>query len=597
MAHQYLMEGTWPVWQFTVATLDRQDLDAEELIRSLPRVGSTGHVGPSYGLTSHSGLHITDDDRPALTIAAALHVPELRSYVSDPFLRVLQTLIVVQRSAPVSTQEAVKARFTIADIERELPDLPEGFAARLPDILVLEPATWGGSGGGTPAEGNWWRELRREIRQYREATTLMEYVRITTRLITSQAGAPFLTPAVPIPAPVRQPTPVPHIDEGLITDLGGSAKLDLSNYELRWPTPLFVSEGERVLRSSNTSWEEQAVWLLTEAYAGTTAVADFEDLPSRPAPSDDPWATTTPGWRKRDGMDKRDWLTELVHRASELRRPVDPGPYWPQRQARGLSHDGTTPRDARRDFERLISYFTDNGYLVEVFGEECVDDPSELPDASRVIERRLGIPGLWPLAAATWDEDTFFGLIEVFHDLVSRPRTRRFHSWDSCGWHHSEFHPGPARILYRGKVNELLREAGIDYELAAGGEDLGRLVAVTDDARSALVHLALTDSAPDITTRIRHAVALFRGRDTTVESKRSAIVTLAGVLEERRALLKDKLGRDEGALFEIANRYDLRHREAKQRGDYDEAFLDWIFWWYLGTVELTNRLIASRTTG
>ncbi len=24
---------------------------------------------------------------------------------------------------------------------------------------------------------------------------------------------------------------------------------------------------------------------------------------------------------------------------------------------------------------------------------------------------------------------------------------------------------------------------------------------------------------------------------------------------------------------------------------YDEAFLDWIFWWYLGTVELTNRLI------
>lgn len=45
-------------------------------------------------------------------------------------------------------------------------------------------------------------------------------------------------------------------------------------------------------------------------------------------------------------------------------------------------------------------------------------------------------------------------------------------------------------------------------------------------------------------------------------SKRSAIVTLAGILEERRALLKDRLGKDEGALFEIANRYDLRHRKA-----------------------------------
>ncbi|WTZ97803.1 hypothetical protein OG512_48625 [Streptomyces sp. NBC_01378] len=296
-------------------------------------------------------------------------------------------------------------------------------------------------------------------------------------------------------------------------------------------------------------------------------------------------------------MDQHDWFTELVSRALELRHAATPRPYWPQRRGNGLSHDGSSVRDARRDFARLIGEFADNGYLAEVFGEECVDDHSELPDASEVIDRRLGIPHLWPLAPETWDEDTFYGLIEVFHDLVSRPRIRRYHSYSGCGWHHSEFHNGPARILYRDKVNELLREAGIEYELAAEGEDLGRLVAITDDARSALVHRALTDSAPDITTRVRHAVALFRGRDTTVESKRSAIVTLAGILEERRALIKDQLGKDEGALFEIANRYDLRHREAKQRGDYDEAFLDWIFWWYLGTVELTNRLIASRTAG
>ncbi|MGW3736489.1 hypothetical protein [Streptomyces sp. NPDC005148] len=374
--------------------------------------------------------------------------------------------------------------------------------------------------------------------------------------------------------------------------------MDLSNYELCWPASLFVSEGERVLRSSNTSWEEQAIWLLTEALAGTTAIADFEDLSNRPAPSDDPWASTTPGWGKRAGMDKREWLTELISRAAELRHAAEPRPYWPQRQGLGLSHDGSTSRDTRRDFARIINDFADNGYLVEVFGEECIDDPNDLPDASQVIDRRLGIPGLWPLAPETWDEDTFFGLIEVFHDLVSRPRTRRFHNWNMCGWHHSEFHNGPARILYRCKVNQLLREAGIEYELAAEGEDHGRLVAITDDARSTLVHRALNDSAPDITTRIRHAIALFRGRDTTVESKRSAIVTLAGILEERRALIKDQIGKpDEGALFEIANRYDLRHRKADQRGDYDEAFLDWIFWWYLATVELTNRLIASRTAG
>uniref|UniRef100_UPI002F3E2E39 hypothetical protein n=1 Tax=Streptomyces violaceoruber TaxID=1935 RepID=UPI002F3E2E39 len=377
--------------------------------------------------------------------------------------------------------------------------------------------------------------------------------------------------------------------------------LDLSNYELLWPAELLACEGERILRASDrtsaSSWVDRATWLITEALAGTTAVADFEELPDRDAPTDDPWASTTPGWGNRVGTGKREWFTELVNRAGELRQAAAPRPYWPQRRGRGLSHDVSTPRDTRRDFARIISNFADNGYLAEVFGEECVDDPNDLPDASQVIDRRLGIPNLWPLAPETWDEDTFFGLIEVFHDLVSRPRARRFHSWNMCGWHHSEFHNGPARILYRGKVNELLREAGSEYELAAEGEDLGRLVAVTDDARSALVHRALNESAPDITTRVRHAIALFRGRDTTVESKRSAIVTLAGILKERRALLKDKLGKDEGALFEIANRYDLRHRKADQRGDYDGAFLDWIFWWYLGTVELTNRLIASRTAG
>lgn len=376
-----------------------------------------------------------------------------------------------------------------------------------------------------------------------------------------------------------------------------AVSLDLSNYELRWPTSLFASEGRRVLRSSSTSWEEQAKWLLTEALAGTTAVADFEDLPNH-SPSDDPWASAAPGWGRRGGLNRREWLAELVARASELRHAAEPRPYWPQRQGAGFSHDGSTKRDARRDFARIIGDFVDSGYLVEVFGEECVDDPNDLPDPSEVIDRRLGIPNLWPLAPETWDEDTFFGLIEVLHDLVSRPRTRRFHDWNMCGWHHSEFHNGPARILYRGKVNRLLRESGIEYELAAEGEDLGRLVAVTDDARSSLVRRALSGSAPDITTRIRHAIALFRGRDTSVESKRSAIVTLAGILEERRTLLKEQTGRpDEGALFEIANRFDLRHRKADQRGDYDKAFLDWIFWWYLATVELTNRLIASRVPG
>ncbi|MFJ6012447.1 hypothetical protein [Streptomyces sp. NPDC092952] len=368
----------------------------------------------------------------------------------------------------------------------------------------------------------------------------------------------------------------------------GAVMVDLSNYELDWPTSLFVSEGERILRATSRSWEDRAEWLLTEALVGSTAVTDFQEVD---APRN--------GWgvgresRYKQGT-QEDWFSELISRASEIRPALAPRPYWPQRHTRGSSADGSTARDARRDFARIVGDFVDKGYLVEQFGEECIDGRDDLPDASALIERRLGIPDLWPLAPTTWDDDIFYGLIEVFHDLVSRPRLRSFHSYGGCGWHHSEFHNGPARILYRTKINKLLNEAGTEYELAAEGEDLGRLVAVTDDARSQLVHRVLNDSPPAITDRVRHAIALFRARDASLESKRSAIVAAVGILEERRTLIREDLGKPhDGALFEIANRFDLRHRRADQLADYNDAFLDWIFWWYLATVELTNKLIEA----
>ncbi|WP_346268732.1 hypothetical protein [Streptomyces sp. So13.3] len=372
--------------------------------------------------------------------------------------------------------------------------------------------------------------------------------------------------------------------------------LDLSNYELLWPTELFIAEGERISRANNRFWSDRAIWLLTEALSGTTAVADFEDLPAQSGVNDDPWAPKQSWGAPQRAMTQHDWFDELISRAGELRHAAAPRPYWPQRRGQNASHDGSTPRDTRREFARIIGGFQDNGYLVEVFGEECVDARDDLPDASGVIERRLGIAQLWPIKPESWDEDTFYGLIEVFHDLVSRPRMRNFHSYGSCGWHHSEFHSGPAKTLYRVKVNEMLRNSGIDYELAAEGEDLGRLVAVTDDARSQLVHQALHVSQPDIQERTEHAIALFRSRSTSRESKRSAIVALAGILEERRKLIKDEMtSADEGALFLIANKFNLRHRDAGQHVDYDDNFLDWVFWWYLATVELTNRMISSRS--
>lgn len=241
------------------------------------------------------------------------------------------------------------------------------------------------------------------------------------------------------------------------------------------------------------------------------------------------------------------------------------------------------------------------GYLGMVAPAPCVDDnfagafPDEVLDV--LIEDRLGKKNLWSPRPAAWDEATFFDLVEIFHDLVSRPRRRRFHSYSGCGWHYSAFTPRPAQILYRWTVNRLLARNGIGLRLAKSGEDVGRLVHEVDNARADLVDAALATADPERRAVTAHAIALFRSRCAGVEDKRSACVALAGLLEERRALLKEELlSADEGALFLIANKFAIRHRRADQRADYDPAYLDWVFWWFLSTVELIDKLLASQAS-
>jgi hypothetical protein len=149
--------------------------------------------------------------------------------------------------------------------------------------------------------------------------------------------------------------------------------------------------------------------------------------------------------------------------------------------------------------------------------------------------------------------------------------------------------------VYRWKVNELLARSEVPLQLAAAGEDMARLVHAADDGRQDLVQRTLQSPDPDVREDVEHAIALFRSRTVTTAGRRSASFTLAGVFERRRALLKVELvKKDEGALFCIANEFDIRHRDKSQQSDYDPVFLDWLFWWYLATVELTDRLIARQ---
>lgn len=364
------------------------------------------------------------------------------------------------------------------------------------------------------------------------------------------------------------------------------------DYQLVWPRDLFVDELRCIMNRGG-----QPELLLEEAFAGDAPRQDLNRLGWRELD------LAAPGWAggDDDASDPGTFLRMLLDQADRLPEYRPPQPYWTDRTRGGPEDTIAISRDrvaARQEWAVLIGELHGRGYLDKVTPHPCVDDrEAEDPRVAidRAVRLRLGVPGLWPLRP-DWDDDIFYSLIEVFHDLVARPRSRVYHDFSDCGFHYADFAYKPARRLYRWKVNQLLAHTGIDLELAESGEDTGRLVHKPSDQRRELVVSALASGTPP-GDPVRHAIALFRARGAGREEKRSACVALAGVLEQRRGQLKTELlTRDEGALFQIANQFDIRHRNADQHADYDETYLDWIFWWYLATVELTARL-AERTHG
>jgi hypothetical protein len=380
--------------------------------------------------------------------------------------------------------------------------------------------------------------------------------------------------------------------------------LDGPDYELAWPRDLFVAEASALVASGHDTTESRVELLLEEAFVSSTPAEDFKAAPQRAAsrrgsslwdgrPGDDnPWATEVP---EPPVVAQADFLAELIKRAEVLREASAPRPYWPERNAGvGTPRQALSVDEAKRRFAGLIGQLDARGYLEKVFPRGCVDEPhGGGVNESAKLQELLGTPGLWPLRPGQWDDDTFHGLVEVFHDLVVRPRDRWLHSFGGCGWHYSAFTVSPARMLYRRQVNKILADADVPLRLAEEGEDVGRLVHLVDDGRRELLERAVHSPDPKAGDQVRHAIALFRGRTATVQDKRSAVVTLAHVLERRRQLLKVELLRgDEGALFHIANEFAIRHESERQKAHYDPVFLDWVFWWYLATVELTDRLLA-----
>jgi hypothetical protein len=346
--------------------------------------------------------------------------------------------------------------------------------------------------------------------------------------------------------------------------------VDVSEWMLRWPRATFAAELQAVRLGGG-----DLDLLLTEAFGS--------DLPRQA--------------RQQQPMPS---LFEPLLEAAIPSLPEQPveRPLYSQRRGGPQGPARISVDAVTRQFVHLIDQWFNDGYFDLDLPRGCVDDDTTTPiEPGHVLEMATGQQNLWPLgrSRSDWSQDDFLDLVEVFHRLIARPRQRSWHSWNNCGWHTSLHSRTTGQQLYRYEVNRLLTRSEMPYRIATGGADTGLIVRAESDDLSELVH-QVTHSAGDAADEKRHAISLFRSRHASRQDRRSAVVALANILEDRRALLKaELLSKDEGALFLIANQFAIRHQNALQMSEYEDEYLDWIFWWYLATVELTDKLLARRS--
>lgn len=380
------------------------------------------------------------------------------------------------------------------------------------------------------------------------------------------------------------------------------ARLSEPDYQLVWPRPLFVAEASKLLNArEHPDWNDRCELLLTDAFVGDHVggpLADFQRTRS----------TTTGQWGGQQPASPstmtatQTFLRDLMVNADSLHEDPPPKrPYWKDRTGVARSDDGARWSIAVtvREFVALVDELDEARYFDRRFGVNCVDE-NRGNQATVVIERELGERATWPLNAGVLaaNVDLFYSIVELLHDNVARPSKPIFyHQFAECGWHREEFDIDTGRAIYRWRVNKILDRSKTGLRLADEGEDVGRLVTVTDEARTDLAFAVANrpDEEP-ATDQVRHALALFRERGADRNQKRSAVAVLALVLEERRhGVLTEAMAKsDRGALFEIANGFNIRHQRADQKRDYDDFYLDWIFWVYLASIELTNRILDEQ---
>lgn len=252
-----------------------------------------------------------------------------------------------------------------------------------------------------------------------------------------------------------------------------------------------------------------------------------------------------------------------------------------------------------------------SGYFDEALavhrGPDGKQKPPALADAEAVFVRRLKESGIYEYVRPTPGRDPAY-------EFTDAPIACRYHSdvlWDVLEFVHAEIVSQPQVLdpvttyskaegqrVFRETINPDLALFDPPMEMLANGQIVERAPA---ELRP-LLNEPVPDDVPDpLRDPLRRAIEEYRRRDASDHDKRVALRHLADVLEPLRAQIDEHLlPADESALFQIANKFWIRHNTRVQLRNYDgSTWLDWMFYVYVATARALlgvidrNRLAES----
>jgi hypothetical protein len=105
------------------------------------------------------------------------------------------------------------------------------------------------------------------------------------------------------------------------------------------------------------------------------------------------------------------------------------------------------------------------------------------------------------------------------------------------------------------------------------------------------------DVSADTRRRVQSAADKFRRRSSSRDDRRDAVRDLGDVFESLRKQASGHLSRaDESDLFQILNKFDIRHNNETQKKDYDPIWLAGIFYHFLAMIHVLTHLIDRDMT-